>query len=122
MKDVLTYKDFIGSVHFSPEDSVFFGKVEGINDLVTFEADNVTDLIKEFKSAVNDYVDYCQTKKKSPHKSVKGSFNVRTSPEVHFVAMRVAAQKGYKSLNQYVSEAINEKNVREISDAKSWRF
>ena len=37
MKDVLTYKDFIGSVHFSSEDSVFFGRIEGINDLVTFE-------------------------------------------------------------------------------------
>ena len=34
--DVLTYKGFIGSVHFSAVDDVFFGKVEGINDLITF--------------------------------------------------------------------------------------
>jgi predicted HicB family RNase H-like nuclease len=26
--DILTYKGFIGSVHFSDEDDVFFGKVE----------------------------------------------------------------------------------------------
>jgi predicted HicB family RNase H-like nuclease len=37
MKDVITYKGLIGSVHFSAEDRVFFGKIEGINDLVTFE-------------------------------------------------------------------------------------
>ena len=28
MKDILTYKDFIGSVHFSAEDGVFFGKID----------------------------------------------------------------------------------------------
>ena len=28
MKDVITYKDFIGSVHFSAEDSIFYGKIE----------------------------------------------------------------------------------------------
>jgi hypothetical protein len=35
MKDKLHYKDFIGSVHFSEEDAVFYGKIEGINDLVS---------------------------------------------------------------------------------------
>jgi predicted HicB family RNase H-like nuclease len=39
--DVLTYKGFTGSVHFSSEDDVFFGKIEGINDLITFEGDRV---------------------------------------------------------------------------------
>ena len=32
MKDILHYKDFIGSVHFSAEDECFFGKIEGIDD------------------------------------------------------------------------------------------
>ena len=44
MKDVLNYKGFIGSVHFSADDKVFFGKVEGINDLVTFEGETVKEL------------------------------------------------------------------------------
>lgn len=35
MKDILQYKDFIGSVHFSTDDECFFGKIEGIDDLVT---------------------------------------------------------------------------------------
>ena len=37
MKNVLIYNDFIGSVDFSADDEVFFGKVEGIDDLVSFE-------------------------------------------------------------------------------------
>ena len=36
MKNILKYKEFIGSVNYSPEDRVFFGKLEGIDDLVTF--------------------------------------------------------------------------------------
>ena len=36
-KDKIIYKDFIGTVHFSTEDEIFYGKIEGINDLVTFE-------------------------------------------------------------------------------------
>ena len=40
MKDVMQYKNFIGSVHFSASDEIFYGKIEGINDLVTFEGDS----------------------------------------------------------------------------------
>jgi hypothetical protein len=32
MNNVLTYKRFIGSVHFSAKDNVFFGKMEDISE------------------------------------------------------------------------------------------
>lgn len=32
MNDTITYKEFIGSVNFSDEDRIFYGKIEGIND------------------------------------------------------------------------------------------
>jgi len=54
MKDVLTYKGFIGSVHFSTDDRVFYGKIEGINDLVTFEGTTVDQLESAFKSMVEE--------------------------------------------------------------------
>jgi len=93
MKDVLTYKDYVGSVHFSPEDKVFFGKIEGIDDLVNFEADNVSDLIQEFRAAVNDYLKHCQEQKFSPRKSTKSSFNVRVSPEIHVMPPKKQPQR-----------------------------
>ena len=52
MKDVLKYKDYIGSAHYSAEDESFYGKLEGIEDLITFEADNVKDLKSAFREAV----------------------------------------------------------------------
>ncbi|MDD4972161.1 MAG: hypothetical protein PHT07_22265 [Paludibacter sp.] len=53
MKDVLNYKGFIGSVHFSADDNVFYGKVEGINDLVTFEGESLKGLTDAFQYAVD---------------------------------------------------------------------
>ena len=49
MKDALKYKGFIGSVHFAAEDRVFYGKVEGVNDLITFEGSTVDELEKGFQ-------------------------------------------------------------------------
>ncbi len=60
MNDLLKYKDYYGSVKYSAEDKILFGKIEFINDLVTFEASNVDDLEKEFKKAVDDYIETCK--------------------------------------------------------------
>ena len=67
MKDVLSYKGFIGSVHFNAKDRVFHGKIEGVDDLVTFEGKSVDELIKAFHEEVDDYIDLCkeQNKEKS---------------------------------------------------------
>lgn len=37
LMNTLSYKGFIGSVGFSENDNVFFGKIEGIDGLVNFE-------------------------------------------------------------------------------------
>ena len=83
MKNTLDYKSFIGSVNFSNEDQVLFGKIEGINDLVTYESTEVGDLIKQFKISVDEYIASCKQFKKPLLKSYKGSFNVRVKPEIH---------------------------------------
>lgn len=105
MTDKLKYKDFIGSVHFSATDEVFFGKIEGINDLVTFEGASVAKLKKAFKEAVQDYIEICNETGKQIFKSFKGSFNVRVNPELHSKAYEIALSEGI-SLNQFVKEAI----------------
>jgi predicted HicB family RNase H-like nuclease len=83
MKNIIRYKDFIGSVHFSSDDEIFFGKIEGIDRLVTFEGTTVVKLKKSFKDVVDDYLQICSQISKSPQKSYKGSFNVRIPSELH---------------------------------------
>ncbi len=105
MNNLLQYNNFLGSVSFSSLDDVFHGRIEGINDLVTFEGSSVKQLKKAFKDAVNDYLILCKEIGKDPYKSFKGSFNVRVSEELHSKAYRQALVENI-SLNQFVKEAI----------------
>ena len=60
MKTVISYKGYIGSVEISEEDEILFGKVQGIRSLVSYEGENVRELIQDFHSAVDEYLAACQ--------------------------------------------------------------
>ena len=108
MKDIMKYEGFIGSVHYASEDRVFYGKVEGVDDLITFEGSTVNELEEGFKYMVDEHIKDC-TKKNIPlEKSYKGNLNIRLSPELHKKAAYNAALRGV-SLNQYINDAIKEK-------------
>ncbi|MCF8359627.1 MAG: type II toxin-antitoxin system HicB family antitoxin [Prolixibacteraceae bacterium] len=107
MKDVLKYKGFIGSVHFSAEDGVFFGKIEGINDLVTFEGSSVKELTDAFHYVVDEHIKDCEKENVDAGKSYKGSFNIRISPELHRRIATSAKTKGL-SINKYINEVLSE--------------
>ena len=106
MKDILNYKGFIGSVHFSADDHVFYGKVEGINDLVTFEGESVSELTEAFHYVVDEHIKDCEAEKIAPEKSYKGSCNVRISPELHRRIAVTAKMKGV-SINKFISEELS---------------
>jgi len=106
MDNYLSYKGYIGTVNFSAEDEVFYGKVHGINDLVTFEGDSVKELKEEFQSSVDDYLETCNESGKVPNKIFKGSFNIRISTEMHRKAVLIA-NKNQISLNDFVKKAIS---------------
>ena len=98
-------KLIIGSVHFSSEDEIFYGKLEGVPDFVTFEGSTVPELKKSFEEAVADYKELCVQSGRDYKKSFKGSFNVRIDPRLHELAFMKATKKGI-SLNQFVQETL----------------
>ena len=105
MRDFIEYKGYIGSVHFSGEDEVFHGKLQGIRDLVTYEGTDVTSLKQSFHGAVDDYLATCKKRGKAPDQPFKGSFNVRVGRELHKRAAVFASERKMK-LNAVVSEAL----------------
>jgi len=107
MKDVLNYKGFIGSVHFSTDDKVFFGKIEGVNDLITFEGQSVDELVNAFQYVVDEHVKDCANDNLDVEKSYKGSFNVRLNPELHRRIAITAKMRG-ESINRFVSEMLSQ--------------
>ena len=109
MKNALEYKGYTGTVEFSAPDEVFFGKINGIRDVVSFEANPVSKLKKAFKEAVEDYLVTCKELGKDPDKEFRGSFNVRVKPRIHRLAViKSSAMK--MSLNQFIERAL-EKEV-----------
>ncbi|NLK46906.1 MAG: type II toxin-antitoxin system HicB family antitoxin [Treponema sp.] len=112
MKDILQYKDFIGSVHFNADDEIFFGKIEGVDDLVSFEGSSVSELKQAFEEAVEDYIILCKDNGKKIEKSYKGSFNVRIAPELHKKAKMLSVMQGI-SLNQFIQKAVEHEVLRE---------
>ena len=104
-KDHLLHKGFIGSVHFSTEDEVLYGTIEGIPDIISFEGTSVTELKQAFKQSVDDYIALCKKHNKPVLKSLKGSFNVRIKTELHQKAFTYAITNGI-TLNQFIQNTI----------------
>ncbi|QTA85737.1 type II toxin-antitoxin system HicB family antitoxin [Desulfonema magnum] len=105
MKDMITYKGYHGSVHYSDEDRVFHGKIEFIQNLVSYEGVDVEGLRKAFKEAVDDYLELCKEEGTEPEQPFKGSFNVRTGSDLHRKAVLFAKEKEI-NLNKVVTEAL----------------
>jgi len=55
-QNAIEYKGYICSIEYSSEDKLFFGKIELIDDLVTFEADSASELETNFHNAVDGYL------------------------------------------------------------------
>ncbi|MCL1824224.1 MAG: type II toxin-antitoxin system HicB family antitoxin [Oscillospiraceae bacterium] len=105
MNNVLTYKDYYGTVEFSLEDKVLFGRIIGIKDHITYEGRDVDSLQEDFQNAVEEYFIHCAEIGKPPQKIYKGSFNVRIEPELHRQLAVYSALHGI-SLNSTVEKAI----------------
>lgn len=106
MNDILQFKGYYAEVHFSAVDEVFYGKLLGISDLVSFEGASVKELKEAFHEAVEDYLLTFAELGKDPEKTYKGSFNVRISPELHRKAATYANMQNI-SLNELVKQAID---------------
>ena len=55
MNNTMEYKGYVGSVEFSEEDGLFYGKVMGIRALISYEGSTAAELVNDFHGAVDDY-------------------------------------------------------------------
>ncbi len=106
MANTIEYNGYIGSIEYSPEDRCFFGKLEMIDDLVTFEAITAEELERNFHNAVDEYIHTCKELGREPQKTYKGVFNVRIDPQLHKKIYQEALKAGL-SLNAFVQQALS---------------
>lgn len=114
MNNTIHYKGYTGSVEFSEEDGIFYGKVLGIRSLISYEGESAKELLDDFHGAVDDYLETCKAEGKEPETAFKGSFNVRISPELHKnLFMYAAAQK--MSMNRCIENILKTSLAAKIS-------
>ena len=53
---VLESRGYKGTLSYSVTDNVYHGKIVGVDDLITYEADSYEELVEEFKDAVLEYI------------------------------------------------------------------
>jgi len=83
MKNILRYKEYVGSVEISETDGFLFGRVLGIQEKVTYQAVRADELIKNFHQAVDVYLEQCRINHVASETPYKGSFNIRITPALH---------------------------------------
>jgi len=106
----LKYKDFQGSVEF--EDGHLIIQILHIDDFVTTEVISAAEAQAAFEELVDDYVETCKQLGKQPCRPFKGTFNIRTNPELHRRIAMAAVDIG-ETMNAWVTVALEERVERQ---------
>lgn len=107
MKDLMKYKGYYGSVHFDANALIFYGKIEFIRALISYEGTNAKQLKKSFEDAINDYLVMCKEQKIEPEKPFKGSLNIRIGHELH-KRVAIAAELSHLSINKFIANVLDQ--------------
>ena len=74
MSDLLSYKDYNGTVEYSDDDKCFYGKVVGIKSLLSYEGVSVQELEKNLQSTIDEYLADCKERNVEPEQPYKGRY------------------------------------------------
>ena len=99
----MIHKGYAARIEYSDEDSCFIGHVAGINDVVGFHGESVTELRSAFEEAIDDYLETCEKLNRSPQRPYSGKIMLRIPPQVH-AAVATAAEVSGKSINQWATD------------------
>ena len=65
MNETLQYRGYDGSVLYSAEDKMLHGRILGIRDTISYGGTNVRSLEKNFRTAVDEYLSFCDAEGKA---------------------------------------------------------
>lgn len=106
MDNIMKYKGYWAEIKYSDEDECFCGSIDGLKNVsISFEGETVKELKKDFKDAINSYLQTCKELGKEPEKQCKGSLNVRLGTELHTKAKMKSIEKKI-SINELIKEAV----------------
>jgi predicted HicB family RNase H-like nuclease len=102
---MLKYKGYTGHAIFDDEAGIFHGEVDDTRDVITFQGRSVDELETAFRESIDDYLEWCAERGKSPDKPFSGRVVLRMPPPLHRRLATEASRQG-KSLNTVVLEKL----------------
>jgi predicted HicB family RNase H-like nuclease len=102
---MLEYKGYTGHASFDDKAGLFHGEVENTRDVITFQGRSVDELETAFRESIDDYLEWCAERGKSPDKPFSGRLVLRMPPPLHRRLATEASRQG-KSLNTIVLEKL----------------
>lgn len=114
MRDMLKYKGYYGSVHYDADEPIFYGKLEFIKALVSYEAKDAVGIKKVFQEAVDDYLELCKQEKIEPEQPFKGSLNVRLGHELH-EKIAILALRQKMSINKFICTVLEQVDAHVVA-------
>ncbi len=103
----LHHRGYRAKVTFEADSDVFVGRLVGITDIITFEADTVAELKTAFVEAVEDYLQHCKNIGKQPQKNYSGKVMLRINPELHRKLAEMA-ELNHTSINEFAEKALQQ--------------
>ena len=109
MNPPLRYKGYTGSIEASVEDDCLHGRVQHIDDVITYEGQTVAEVKAQFESAVDQYLLHCASIGKAPERQYSGTFNVRVGSDRHRLIVQYGSARGM-NVNEVVCLAVDSLN------------
>lgn len=111
----MNYRGYTATVQFDSEERTLRGRVEGLGDVITFGAEDVESLEREFRISVDEYIRFCEESGRSPERPFSGRVLVRMDASLHREISEAADRAG-ESMNGWIvgvlRAAVDDRNPR----------
>ncbi|MFN0184953.1 MAG: type II toxin-antitoxin system HicB family antitoxin [Aquabacterium sp.] len=105
MTNLMSYKGYTASMVFDAEDKIIVGRVQDVDDIISFHGESVSEFEANFHAAVEGYLAASQELGSAPERPASGKVMLRIAPEIHAAALKAAARSG-TSLNKWAESAL----------------
>ncbi len=105
MTNLMSYKGYTASMVFDAEDKIIVGRVQDVDDIISFHGESVSEFEANFHAAIEDYLAASKELGSAPERPASGKVMLRIAPEIHAAALKAAARSG-TSLNKWAESAL----------------
>jgi predicted HicB family RNase H-like nuclease len=102
---MLTYKGYVGAIELDRQAGILQGRVVGIRDVITFEAERADEIEREFHTSVDEYLAFCAERGQEPEPPFSGKLLLRMEADLHRAIAARAAARGV-SINKWIEAAL----------------